>query len=278
MPRCENRYGQPRNRRRRPRSTRSADAAASLDRLGVGDIVVVPEGRRGGLAVVVEASREGRPPGPLVVTEQRRLRRLTTVDVPDPVEPILRIKLPKGFLARNPHSRRDIAAAMRSAVPHLPPSDGRAGARRMPAHLEEQITELRRRMRAHPAMAVRTASTTPAGPSAGGGWSARTPACAAASRAGPTRWRRPSTGSASCSWPGAISRRAGRASPPTGPGCSGSTPSATCSPRSACVSAPGGVWTRRAWPPPCRCSSTSRAATRRTRPPRMPNEGGSSAP
>ncbi|MBK9724850.1 MAG: DEAD/DEAH box helicase [Actinomycetales bacterium] len=127
-----------------------ADAAASLDRLGVGDIVVVPEGRRGGLAVVVEASREGRPPGPLVVTEQRRLRRLTTVDVPDPVEPITRIKLPKGFLARNPHSRRDIAAAMRSAVPHLPPSDGRGGARRMPAHLEEQITELRRRMRAHP--------------------------------------------------------------------------------------------------------------------------------
>jgi ATP-dependent RNA helicase HelY len=126
-------------------------AAQSLDRLVVGDVIVIPSGRRGGLAVVVEPSRDGRPPGPLVVTEDRRLRRLSTVEVQSPVEPITRVKVSKGFLARNPKARRDMASTMRAAVPHLPPARERVGAGGgSDGETEEQIADLRRRLRAHP--------------------------------------------------------------------------------------------------------------------------------
>ncbi len=129
-----------------------ADAAVSLERLRVGDVIEIPAGRRAGYAVVVQADGGGRgeAPSPSVVTEDRQLHRLTLVDVPTPVEPITTMRLPNSFNAMSPKSRRDLATSLRIAVPHHPPSrrGPSAGARsdREIARLED----LRRQMRQHP--------------------------------------------------------------------------------------------------------------------------------
>ncbi|MEP6800182.1 MAG: RNA helicase, partial [Lapillicoccus sp.] len=127
-----------------------AEAAVSLEALKVGDVIRIPTGRRSGYAVVVQANRggKGEAPSPTVVTEDRQLRRLTLVDVPTPVEAITTVTMPKGFNAKSPKSRRDLATSLRVAVPHQPPDQptavGRGGDE------EEQLAALRRRMRAHP--------------------------------------------------------------------------------------------------------------------------------
>ncbi|MFI5074935.1 MAG: DEAD/DEAH box helicase [Actinomycetales bacterium] len=135
--------------KRRAASVR-AEAAVSLEKLRVGDVIRIPAGRRSGYAVVVQANKGGRgeTPSPAVVTEDRQLRRLTLVDVPTPVEPITTVKLPKNFNAKSPKSRRDLATSLRIAVPYDPPP----GRGRKDAHTDEswRIEELRRQMRAHP--------------------------------------------------------------------------------------------------------------------------------
>jgi ATP-dependent RNA helicase HelY len=135
--------------KRRTASVR-AEAAVSLEKLRVGDVIRIPAGRRAGYAVVVQANKGGRgeTPSPAVVTEDRQLRRLTLVDVPTPVEPVTTVKLPKNFNAKSPKSRRDLATSLRIAVPYDPPP----GRGRKDAHTDEssRIEELRRQMRAHP--------------------------------------------------------------------------------------------------------------------------------
>ncbi|HEU4332258.1 MAG TPA: DEAD/DEAH box helicase [Lapillicoccus sp.] len=135
--------------KRRAASVR-AEAAVSLEKLRVGDVIRIPAGRRAGYAVVVQANKGGRgeTPSPAVVTEDRQLRRLTLVDVPTPVEPLTTVKLPKNFNAKSPKSRRDLATSLRIAVPHEPPP----GRGRNDAHTDEssRIEQLRRQMRAHP--------------------------------------------------------------------------------------------------------------------------------
>ncbi|MGV1007900.1 MAG: DEAD/DEAH box helicase, partial [Dermatophilaceae bacterium] len=129
---------------------RRADAAASLERLRVGDVIRVPAGRRAGYAVVV-ATSGGSPshaPTPSVVTEDRRLRRLTVGDVPSPVEALTSVRVPKNFNARSPKARRDLAVTLRAAVSGQRPPDARE--RHTPAAEDAQLLQLRRRMRAHP--------------------------------------------------------------------------------------------------------------------------------
>jgi ATP-dependent RNA helicase HelY len=135
--------------RRRAASVR-AEAAVSLEKLRVGDVIRIPAGRRAGYAVVVQANRGGRgeTPSPAVVTEDRQLRRLTVVDVPTPVEPVTTVRIPKGFNAKSPKSRRDLATSLRIAVPHDPPPAGGGGP--SPTDESSRIEELRRQMRAHP--------------------------------------------------------------------------------------------------------------------------------
>jgi ATP-dependent RNA helicase HelY len=135
--------------KRRAASVR-AEAAVSLEKLRVGDVIRIPAGRRAGYAVVVQANKGGRgeTPSPAVVTEDRQLRRLTLVDVPTPVEPVTTVKLPKNFNAKSPKSRRDLATSLRVAVPHDPPP-GR-GRGNTPTDESSRIEELRRQMRAHP--------------------------------------------------------------------------------------------------------------------------------
>ncbi len=127
-----------------------AEAAVSLERLRVGDVIRVPAGRRAGYAVVVGTVRgsPGRAPSPSVVTEDKQLRRLTLVDVPTPVEPLATLRVPKNFNAKSPKSRRDLAASLRVTVSREGPAKARERHTAPPD--DAQLAQLRRRMRAHP--------------------------------------------------------------------------------------------------------------------------------
>ncbi|GAB49010.1 DEAD/DEAH box helicase [Mobilicoccus pelagius] len=128
---------------------------ASLAELAPGDVVWLP-GRHGGRAVVVTASRghKGQGAAPQVVTEEARLRRLTTDDVQGPLEPYAHLTVDKGLNPRNAKERRDLAATMRVKIPDEPRDDAArsdGGVDDAPLSPQErEITELRRQLRAHP--------------------------------------------------------------------------------------------------------------------------------
>jgi ATP-dependent RNA helicase HelY len=129
---------------------RRAEAAVSLEKLRPGDVIKIPGGRRSDYVIVIQGNSGGKKEGasPTVLTSDARVRRLTLVDVPTPVDPVMSLSVPKHFNARNAKSRKDLAATMRVKVPreapatrHVGSGDSEAGAR---------VTELRRQMRAHP--------------------------------------------------------------------------------------------------------------------------------
>jgi len=131
-------------------ASRLAEAAVSLEKLRPGDVIKIPGGRRSGYAIVIQGNGGGKKEGasPTVLTSDAQVRRLTLTDVPTPVDPLMSLSVPKHFNARNAKSRKDLAATMRIKVPHDPPAarlTGSGGSRE-----QEQVTELRRRMRAHP--------------------------------------------------------------------------------------------------------------------------------
>ncbi len=135
-------------------SERRADAARSLENLVPGDVLRVPAGRRGGYVVVVDAGQPGGfdGPRPAVLGADRTVRRLTATDVGPGVRTVAHLHLPRGFSARVPAARRDLAARLRVAVDALAPDD--RGARRRGSTTsdlhDDEIAALRRRMRAHP--------------------------------------------------------------------------------------------------------------------------------
>ena len=96
-------------------ANRRAQAAASLESLRPGDVIHVPAGRRGGLAVVLDPGTVGGADGPrpTVLTAERQVRRLSLADFPVPVEALHRLRIPKTFNPRSPASRRDLASTLR---------------------------------------------------------------------------------------------------------------------------------------------------------------------
>jgi ATP-dependent RNA helicase HelY len=129
-------------------SQRRAAAAASLEQLKPGDVIRVPTGRRSGLAVVLDPGIGSNGDAhPMVVTEDRWAGRLSSADFSQAVEPLARVKVPKGFNARSPQSRRDMASTLRALdLPH----EGRAGRRRSAAADDHQLASLRVALRRHP--------------------------------------------------------------------------------------------------------------------------------
>ncbi|MFD1211529.1 DEAD/DEAH box helicase [Arthrobacter sp. GCM10027362] len=129
-------------------------AADSLERLRRGDIVEVPGGRSEGYAVILETDLSGHEPRPSVLTMDKQVRRLSVQDFDGPVEVVSSIRVPKSFNERSPKSRRDLASSIRNALhEHRPPRRGAEyrdfvvpGSERH----ERQITELRRKLKAHP--------------------------------------------------------------------------------------------------------------------------------
>ncbi|MFI8349524.1 DEAD/DEAH box helicase [Streptomyces sp. NPDC085596] len=139
---------------------RRAEATVALEKLKAGDIIHVPTGKYAGLALVLDpglpAGRTGGHrgfdhhdgPRPLVLTAERQVKRLASIDFPVPVEALDRMRIPKTFNARSPQSRRDLASALRTKAGHIPPE--RARKKRAQAADDREIARLRTEIRAHP--------------------------------------------------------------------------------------------------------------------------------
>jgi ATP-dependent RNA helicase HelY len=131
-------------------ASRRAEAAVSLEKLRPGDVIKIPVGRRSGYAIVLQGNKGGKKESasPTVLTSDAQVRRLTLMDIPSPVEPVMNLSVPKHFNARNAKSRKDLAATVRVKVPHDPPAAKHADSG--VSQDVERIAELRRQMRAHP--------------------------------------------------------------------------------------------------------------------------------
>ncbi|EIE99340.1 superfamily II RNA helicase [Saccharomonospora glauca K62] len=128
-------------------AARRAQTAQSLEKLRKGDVIAVPQGRRAGLAVVVDPGVDQfDEPRPVVVTEDRWSGALSLSDFPAPVEPLGRLRLPKHVELRSPKTRRDIASSLRNLGLRPP----RRRKWRSDAHSDAELGELRRELRAHP--------------------------------------------------------------------------------------------------------------------------------
>lgn len=128
---------------------RRAEAAESLERLRVGDVIRVPSGRRAGVAVVLDPGvHPMSEPRPLVLTEDRWAGRLSLTDFPRPVEPLTRVHVPRHFNHRSPQARRDLASTLRNARREFDDTRPRRG--RAPSAEDEEISRLRREIRQHP--------------------------------------------------------------------------------------------------------------------------------
>ncbi|MFD3974952.1 DEAD/DEAH box helicase [Streptomyces cyaneofuscatus] len=139
---------------------RRASAASSLEKLKPGDVIHVPTGKFAGLALVLDPGLPaGRAnghrgfdhhdgPRPLVLTAERQVKRLASMDFPVPVEALDRMRVPKSFNPRSPQSRRDLASALRTKAGHIVPDRHRKG--RAPAADDREILRLRTELRAHP--------------------------------------------------------------------------------------------------------------------------------
>lgn len=123
-------------------------ATASLRALRPGDVIVVPGGRRAGPAVVIDQDADrAQDPRPVVLNLDRQVRRISAVEITSALEPIGRIRIPKGFSPRNPADRRNLASALRELAP-----DAVVGRRRGGSQAAEDavVRELRSELRQHP--------------------------------------------------------------------------------------------------------------------------------
>ncbi|UNO39134.1 DEAD/DEAH box helicase [Streptomyces sp. MST-110588] len=139
---------------------RRVAAAAALEKLRPGDVIHVPTGKYAGLALVLDPGMpSGRTnghrgfeaqdgPRPLVLTAERQVKRLASMDFPVPVQPLERMRIPKSFNARSPQSRRDLASALRTKAGHLVPERHRR--QRSAAADDRELARLRTAIRAHP--------------------------------------------------------------------------------------------------------------------------------
>ncbi|MBV9484477.1 MAG: DEAD/DEAH box helicase, partial [Frankiaceae bacterium] len=128
---------------------RRAAAASSLEELAVGDVINLPGGRRTGLAIVVDAGRDGEGgPRPTVVTSDRQLKRVAAAEFTSPATPVGRVRVPKNFNARSPQARRDLVSSLRNL--DLDTSGGSGAKQRAVAADDVEIARLRAAIRQHP--------------------------------------------------------------------------------------------------------------------------------
>jgi ATP-dependent RNA helicase HelY len=132
-----------RERDRKGHEQERADAVrVAVGKLRPGEVISVPNGKRGGLGVVV-SSREGKP---TVLGQDRRYFRLAPRDFRDPPTVLTRIPLPRSGSARSSRYRRDVAAKLvslqvRRPKPPKQPADPK---------VEREAVRLDERAAAHP--------------------------------------------------------------------------------------------------------------------------------
>ncbi|MBB2772073.1 MULTISPECIES: DEAD/DEAH box helicase [Mycolicibacterium] len=138
---------------RSSRLQRRAAANDALSALRRGDIISITNGRRGGLAVVLESARDTDDPRPLVLTEHRWAGRISSADYTGATPRVGTMTLPKRIEHRNPRVRRDLASALLSAAAGLatPESRSRRRGAQQDDDTDPELVSLREQMRRHPA-------------------------------------------------------------------------------------------------------------------------------
>jgi ATP-dependent RNA helicase HelY len=142
--------------RAQSRASRLQRRKAANDALGAlrrGDIITITHGRRGGLAVVLEPSRDDDDPRPLVLTEHRWAGRISSADYSGASDPLGSMALPKRVEHRNPRARRDIASALLSAAERLdvPSVKSKRSGPPKERDVDPELASLREQLRRHPA-------------------------------------------------------------------------------------------------------------------------------
>src|SRR6478609_6237127 len=128
---------------------RAADEA--LAGLRRGDIITITQGRRGGLAVVLEPAPDSDDPRPLVLTEHRWAGRISSADYSGASTRLGSMTLPKRVEHRQPRVRRDLASALRSAAAGLDVPSRRREQGGVDRDVDPELAGLRDQLRRHPA-------------------------------------------------------------------------------------------------------------------------------
>jgi ATP-dependent RNA helicase HelY len=130
------------------RRARDEEVASAVRSLVPGTVVHLPGGRRRGLAAVLgPAGGRGGATGVLVLTEDRRVRRVAVRDLG--AEPVVvgRIALPRQFSPKSPRFKARVAAALAELDA---PQPSRQRRRRASGADDPELVELRAELRAHP--------------------------------------------------------------------------------------------------------------------------------
>ena len=127
---------------------RRESASDVLRSLKPGDVIIIPAGKRAGPAVVLDTGFDGNAsdPRPLVMTSERQVRRISSLEVNPLFEVVGRLRIPKTFSARNAQARRELASALREVA-----GDRSAGGKHTHVrHEDEVVTRMRAELRQHP--------------------------------------------------------------------------------------------------------------------------------
>ena len=136
---------------RASRLQRRNAANEALTSLRRGDIINIANGRRAGLAVVLEAARDDDDPRPLVLTENRWAGRISSADYSGASVKLGSMSLPKRVEHRQPRARRDVASALRSATEGMEVPRGRRSGPPREHDVDPELAGLREQMQRHPA-------------------------------------------------------------------------------------------------------------------------------
>ncbi|MGY5318615.1 DEAD/DEAH box helicase [Neomicrococcus lactis] len=134
------------------RRIRRGAAAASLEGVSRGDVLLA-KGPRGVVrCVVIETSQSLRDPRPTVLTDDGKIKRLSPMDIDGPVVIHERLRMPKNFTGRSPRERRDLASSLRNLLQDKRPPKNfdRAFKFSGSEQYDAEIARLQRALRQHP--------------------------------------------------------------------------------------------------------------------------------
>jgi len=132
------------------RADRRAESIGVLGTLSPGDIISLTSGRRADWAVVIDPGIGKEGPKPLVLTDDKQLKRLTAQDFPTPPTVVGRLRVPKHFNPRQPADRRNLHAAFRSKLSTVDLTTATADPAQLDADVAARVADLRREVKAHP--------------------------------------------------------------------------------------------------------------------------------
>jgi ATP-dependent RNA helicase HelY len=122
----------------------------ALRNLRPGDVINIPRGKFAGPAVVIAQSHgnAAAEPRPLVLTTERQVRRISSIDADRPIEAFAKLRIPKHFDAKVPAMRRDLARRVMDVVANSDIEESRS--LRGSVSEDPRIAELRSAIRLHP--------------------------------------------------------------------------------------------------------------------------------